>query len=324
MDLEISLACWDYDRTRPLIDGRVRPRGIDLDVTVLRPRRIFPRMLEDNAFDASEISLASYTTLTGRGTSPFVAIPVVLSKIFRHSCIYVRTDSGIERPQDLRGKRIGTTQISSTAVVFINGMLEDEYDVRQEDMRWFVGGLDEPTQRPLIPLDLPPRVRLEFLEGERTLEGMFEAGELDALFSIYLPTPFLQGASWVRRLFPDYRRVEEAYFRRTGIFPIMHTVAIRDDVHGEHPWVAESLYLAFCEASAMACDALYDTDALRVALPWLIEHVEESRRVFGDDYWAHGLEANRPAWDAIGRYVFAQGLSPRRVLPEELFVRGVG
>jgi 4,5-dihydroxyphthalate decarboxylase len=319
-DIDLTLACWDYDRTRPLIDGRVKPEGIRLDVTVLRPRQIFPRMLEGQEFDASEISLASHASLVGRGSSPFVAIPVVVSKIFRHSCIYVRADSGIQRPEDLRGKRVGTTQISSTAVVFINGMLEDEYGVRQEEMRWFMGGLDSSTQRPLIPLDLPEEVQLEFLPEGRTLEGMLEAGELDALFSIYLPTPFLQGSPSIRRLFPDFRRVEEDYFNRTGIFPVMHTVALRRELHEEHPWVAQSLYDAFARATALAQEQLYDTDALRVALPWLIDHVEETRRVFGDDYWRHGFQANRPAWEAIGRYVHNQGISPRPVAADELFL----
>ena len=323
-ELTLSLACWDYDRTRPLIDGTVRPEGIRLDVSVLRPRQIFPRMLEEQAFDVSELSLASYTGLVGRGASPFVAIPVALSKIFRHSCFYVRPGAGIRTAEDLRGKRVGTTQIGSTAVVFMKGLLADEFGVRQEDLHWFMGGLTAPTQRPLIPLDLPPEVRLEFLGAGQTLEGMLEAGELDALFSIYLPELFLAGSPAIARLFPDYRRAEEAYFRATGIFPVMHTVALREDVHRAHPWAATSLYEAFRRAGEIAQARLYDTDALHVSLPWLISHVEEARAVFGRDIWAHGLEANRPTWEAIGRYVHEQGLSPRRVQPEELFVPGIG
>jgi len=323
-DLRLTFACWDYDRTRPLIDGTVKPEGIELEVSVLRPRQIFPRMLEDRAFDASEISLASYTSLVGRGASRFVAIPVVLSKIFRHSCIYVRPDAGIRRPEDLRGKRVGTTQIGSTAVVFMKGLLADDFGVEQAGVHWFMGGLTSPTQRPLIPLDLPEDVQLDFLPEGQTLEGMLQAGELDALLSIYLPRMFLDGSPSIARLFPDYRQAEEAHFRRTGIFPIMHTVALRDDVHRAHPWAAASLYRAFCRASEIAQERLYDTDALQVTLPWLIHHVEEARAIFGRDYWAHGLEANRPTWEAVGRYVHTQGLSPRPVAPEELFVPGIG
>lgn len=323
-NLRLSLACWDYDRTRPLIDGRVQPEGIDLDLLVLRPRQIFPRMLEGQEFDASEISLASYATLVGRDTSPFMAIPVVVSKIFRHSGIYVRTGSGIDRPEDLRGKRVGTTQISSTAVVFMKGLLEEQYGVRQDEMHWVMGGLTSPTQKPLIPLDLPENVDLTFLATGETLEEQFEAGELDALFSIYMPSAFVRGEPWVIRLFDDYRAREEAYFRETGIFPIMHTVAISRTTYEQNPWVAQSLYDAFVRATRMATEDLYDSDALRVTLPWLLHHIEEARDVFGGDYWRHGLEANKATWEAVGRFVHAQGFSPRVVRAEELFIPGVG
>jgi 4,5-dihydroxyphthalate decarboxylase len=322
-DLPLKLACWDYDRTRPLVDGRVRPEGIDLDVTFLRPRETFPRMLDDREFDTSELSLASYASLVGRDECPFIAVPIAVSKIFRHSCIYVHRDAGIERPEDLRGKRVGTTQFSSTAAVFMKGLLSDDFGVRQEDMTWFMGGLTTSTQKPLIPLDLGDRVDLEFLEEGQTLEGMFEQGELDALLSIYLPESFLAGRPWIRRLFPDYRAVEEDWFRRTGIFPIMHTLVIQRDTYEQHPWVARSLYDAFDRATDLAMEDLYDTDALRVSLPWLLHHVEEARSVFGDPrWWQHGLEQNRPTWEALGRYVHEQGLSPRPVSADELFAPG--
>jgi 4,5-dihydroxyphthalate decarboxylase len=190
-------------------------------------------------------------------------------------------------------------------------------------MAWFMGGLTTPAQKPLIPLDLGDRVELNFLEGEETLEGMFERGELDALLSIYLPQSFLDGKPWIRRLFPDYRSVEEDWFRRTGIFPIMHTLVVQRDTLAEHPWVARSLYDAFDRATDLAMEELYDTDALRICLPWLLHHVEEARSIFGDpSWWRHGLEANRPTWEALGRYVFEQGLSPRVVSADELFAPG--
>ena len=322
-NLRLTFACWDYDRTRPLIDGRVQPEGIDLDIKVLRPRETFKRMLDDREFHASELSLASYTALKGRGNCPFVAIPVALSKIFRHSCIYVRTGAGIKKPEDLKGKRVGTSQYSSTALTFMRGMLQHEYGVKASDMHWFMGGLNTFTEKPLIPLDLPKDVKLEFLPAGKTLEGMFEAGELDALLSIYIPSLFLHGSPRIARLFPNFKQVEQDYYRRTRIFPIMHTVAIRDDVHREHPWVARSLYRAFCEAKDLAVNGLYDSDALHLALPWLLDHVEEAWRVFGKDFWAYGLEPNRPTFTAIGQYVHEQGLAPRTVDPSELFVPGV-
>ncbi len=320
-NLKLTLACWDYDRTRPLIDGRVRPEGIDLDIKLLRPRVTFQRMLDDREFHVSELSLASYTALKGRGDCPFVAIPVALSKIFRHSCIYVRTDAGIKKPADLKGKRVGTSQYSSTALVFMRGMLQHDYGVHASDMHWFMGGLNTFVEKPLIPLDLPKNVRLDFLAAGKTLEGMFEAGELDALLSIYIPSMFLKGSPRIARLFPKFKEVEQDYYRRTHIFPIMHTAVIREDVHREHPWVAKSLYRAFSEAKALAVNGLYDTDALHLALPWLLDHVEEAWRVFGKDYWAYGLEPNRPTLTAIGQYVHEQGLSSRIVTPDELFAK---
>jgi len=322
-DLKLTLACWDYDRTRPLIDGRVKPEGIDLDIAILRPRQMFPRMLEHREFQVSELSLASYTALKGRGECPFVAVPVALSKIFRHSCIYVRPGVGIATPQDLKGKRVGTSQWSSTGLVFMRGMLQHDYGVKASDMHWFMGGLNSFVEPPLIPLNLPRDIRLEFLSDRQTLEQMLAAGELDALLSLYIPKLFLEGSPAIARLFPAYKAVEEDYYRRTGIFPIMHTVVLREDVHRAHPWAARSIYRAFVEARDLAVDGLYDTDALRVALPWLIDHVEEAWRVLGRDFWAYGLEPNRPTFEAIGRYVHEQGLSPRAVGAEELFAPGV-
>lgn len=318
--LNLSLACWDYDRTRPLIDGRIKPEGIELDIKVLRPREMFPRMLEKREFDVSELSLASYVTLKGRGNCPFVAIPVALSKLFRHSCIYIRPDSGIHEPKDLKSKRVGTTQLGSTGAVFLNGMLQNEYGVTIRDIDWFIGGLNTPTPQPLIPLNLPPQVKAQFLPNGETLEGLFNRGEIDALFSLYIPELFLNGTPNIRRLFPNYKEIEQDYYSRTRIFPIMHTVVIRDDVHREHPWAAKALYRAFAAARDFALDGLYDTDALRLSLPWLIDHLEEARRAFGKDFWSYGIESNRPTWQAIGRYVYEQGLSPRVVNADELFL----
>ena len=318
-NLDLNIACWDYDRTRSLTDGRVQPEGINLDITVLRPREIFPRMLQDQEFHASEMSLASYVILKARDQCPFVAIPVMLSKMFRHDCIYVRPDAGINEPADLRGKRIGLPQYSSTAGVFIKGLMQHEYGVSPQQMTWFMGGQDTPAPAPLVPLDLPDDIHLEFIPEDKTLEGMLADGELDALFATYIPNLFLSGSPTIARLFPNFKEVEQDYYRRTGIFPIMHTVVIREDVHREHPWVAASLYEAFSQAKDLAVGGLYDTDALALTLPFLIDHLEESRRIFGSDYWSYGVESNRPALEGLSQYVVDQGLAPRVVSIEELF-----
>jgi 4,5-dihydroxyphthalate decarboxylase len=321
-DLKLTFACWDYDRTRPLMDGRVKPDGIELDIKVLRPRETFRRMLDRNEFQVSELSLASYAALKGRGACPFKAVPAALSRMFRHSCIYVRTGAGIERPADLRGKRVGTSQWSATALVFMRGMLQDDYGVKTQEMHWFMGGLNSFVEPPLIALDLPSSIKLDFLSAGQTLERMFEAGELDALLSIYMPKLFVDGSASIARLFPSYRQVEQDYYRRTRIFPIMHTVVLREDVDRAHPWAARSIYNALLAARDLALGGLYDSDALRVALPWLIDHVEETRRVLGHDFWSYGVEPNRPTYEALGRYVCEQELSPRVVTADELFAPG--
>ena len=318
-NLDLNIAFWDYDRTRPLMDGRVRPEGINPNITVLRPREIFPRMLQHQEFHVAEMSLASYVILKARNQCPFVAIPVMLSKMFRHNCIYVRTDAGISEPADLRGKRIGLPQYSSTAGVFIKGLVQHEYGVAPSEIAWFMGGQDTPAPAPLVPLDLPADIHLEFIPEDKTLEGMLADGELDALFATYIPNMFVNGSPKIARLFSNFKETEQDYYRRTGIFPIMHTVVIRSDVQKDHPWVAASLYDAFSQAKDLAVDRLYDTDALALTLPFLIDHLEETWRIFGSDYWSYGVESNRPALEAVAQYVVDQGLAPRVVSIGELF-----
>lgn len=317
--LKLTLACLDYDRIRPLMDGRVSPSGIDLNVMPMRPRELFPRMLERQEFDVSELSLASFVTLKARGSCPFVGLPVPLSKLFRHSCIYIREGSGIRSPEDLKGKRVGTTQYGSTAAVYMKGMMQDEYGVRAQDIHWFMGGLAAPTQPPLVPLNLPDSIRIEFLSDDQTLEAMMERGDIDAYFSIYLPPSFLAGKSYIKRLFPNFKEAEKAYYRNTGIFPIMHTIAMREDVYKAYPWAARNLFDAFLAAKNEAIGGLYDTDALHLSLPFLLDHIEEYWALFGEDFWAYGLAANRPALEAVGRWVYDQGLAPRVVAPEEIW-----
>jgi 4,5-dihydroxyphthalate decarboxylase len=324
-NVQLTLACWDCDRTRPLIDGRIRPAGITLDVRVLRPREMFKRMLENAEFDVSEMSLAHYVALKAHGDCRFVAIPVAPSRMFRHSCIYVRSGAAVRSPGDLKGKRIGATSYSSTAIVFMRAVLQHDYGVAPSDLEWFIGrlnGTPEPCMsvERLIATNLPKEIKLQSIRDDDTLEVMLAAGKLDAIFSIYIPAMFQNASRAITRLFPNFREVEQDYYRRTRIFPIMHTVAIREDVHRKHPWVARSLYKAFCDAKDMAVRGLYDTDALQLALPWLIDHLEEAQREFGDDFWAYGLEANRPTLTAICQYVYEQGLAPRSVEPDELFL----
>jgi 4,5-dihydroxyphthalate decarboxylase len=318
-NLPLKLACWDYDRTRPLIDGRIRASGIDVETTVMRPRDLFQRMLETGEFDVCEMSLASHAALKSVGDDRFVGLPVALSKMFRQSCLYVRTGADIKEPAELRGKRAGTSRYGSTGLVFLRGLLQHEYGITSKDIHWYVGPLNDLAEKAAIPPNLPRDIAIAAAPNGRTLEDMFAAGELDALFTNYIPDLFLERTSGIARLFPDYKRIEQDYYRRTRIFPVMHIVVVRADVYRRYPWVAASLYRAFCEAKDLALEGLYDSDALHLAFPWLLEHIEEAKKNFGPDYWSYGLEANRPAFQAIGQYLYEQGLAPRALVAEELF-----
>ncbi|MGE5534552.1 MAG: ABC transporter substrate-binding protein [Acidobacteriota bacterium] len=318
-NLKLKLACWDYDRTRPLIDGRVRLEGIDLDISVMRPREAFARMLDREEFDIAEVSLASYARLKAERDERFVGIPVALSRMFRHSCIYLRADAGITKPQDLRGRRVGAVQLDSTGLIFIKGMLAHDYAVTPEQVRWVIGGLEKPAY-----VKAPERGHgvVEMLEPGDSLCAAIERGDIDALISNHIPSLFLNGAQGIVRLFSNYKAVEQDYYRRTGIFPIMHTVVIRADLYRDDPRVAARIYDAFCQARDLAVGGIYDTDALRLALPWLIDHIEETRGVLGRDYWTYGAKANQAVWSAFCEYQVEQQLSPRKVGLDELFVAG--
>jgi 4,5-dihydroxyphthalate decarboxylase len=321
-DLPLKLACWEYDRTRPLIDGRVKPEGIDLRVSVMRPQQAFAKMLESDTFEIAEMSFSSYIGLKARADCPMIAIPVMLSKMFRHDCIYIRANSGIRTPQELKGKRVGTIRYASTGVVYIKGLLQHDFGVHARDIHWFIGGLEAPVAA-VRPPGTPKDVQITLLSGRQTLEGMLAAGELDAVITLQLPGSFVRKEPHVARLFPDFKTVEIDYFRRTGIFPVMHTVVIRDTVYAANPWIARSLYNAFCAARDIAVDGLYDTDALHLSLPFLIDHIEETHRTLGPDFFSYGLAANHASVAALCRYLHEQNLTDHPVAPETLFAPGL-
>lgn len=317
--LQLSLACSDCDRTRPLADGRVRAEGIDLTVMCLPVEEVFFRMLRYREFDVAEMSLSSYTMSVAAGNPALVAIPVFLSRSFRHSAIYINTGSGIATPRDLIGKRVGVPEFQVTAAVWIRGILADHYGVPVDGVTYFTGGVEEPGRPEKVPLQLPPNIRVESIGDRRTLAQMLAAGEIDALYAPRIPSPFARRSDRVARLFADYPREEQAYFAQTGIFPIMHTVVIRRELYERHPWVARSLYKAFAQARDVALAGMDESATLKVILPWLPAHLEETRQVMGDDYWAYGLDANRHVLQTFLRYHHEQGLSPRLLTPEDLF-----
>ena len=319
--LRLSLACWDYDRTRALADGRVQPEGIDLVYLNQPVEETFFRMMRFGEFDASEMSLSSYVASLGRAEPPFIAIPAFPSRFFRHSCIFVSAKSGIRKPEDLKGKRIGVPEYQMTAPVWIRGILSDEHGVKVTDVQHLSGGEEEPGRDEKQKIDLPSSIRLAPIASDKTLSGMLAEGELDALVTARAPSTFKSKPDAVKRLFPDYVAKEKEYYRRTRIFPIMHTVVIRRDVYAKNPWVAQSLYKAFAAAKKIASDMYAQTAALSSMLPWSTAQADETRAEMGDDWWPYGLAPNRHVLETFLRYHHEQGLSKRLYKPEELFAR---
>jgi 4,5-dihydroxyphthalate decarboxylase len=316
--LKLSLACWNYDRTRALQDGSVQPDGIDLTYLDLPVEETFFRMLRNREFDVAELSLSSYSVSMFREPRPFVAIPVFPSRFFRHSSIYVNARAGIREPRDLVGKRVGVPEYQMTAPVWIRGILSEHYGVPVDSVTYFTGGEEEPGRDEKLKLDLPPNIEVRPIGPAQTLSAMLASGEIDALYTARMPSTFAP-AGGVRRLFPDFKEVEQEYFRKTRIFPMMHTVAIRREVYEANRWIAQSLMKAFAQAQRRTYDDLYVTAALKAMLPWLTAHVEEARALMGEDYWPYGFAPNRDALATFLRYHHEQGLSRRRYAPAELF-----
>jgi len=297
----------------------VRPEGIDLVYNSLYVEETFFRMLRNREFDVAEMSLSSYCVSLMRDPAPFVAIPVFPSRFFRHSCIFVSAKSGIREPGDLAGRKVGVPEYQMTAPVWIRGILQDEYGVDPASCEYLTGGEEEPGRDEKLSLDLPSKFRVTPIGPQQTLSGMIAAGEIDAMHTARAPSTFRTQPDRVRRLFEDFVEVEKAYYRKTRIFPIMHTVVIRRDLYEKYRWVAQSLFKAFAQAQRRAYEYLNTSMALTTMLPWQSAHVEEARALLGEDWWPYGLEPNRVVLDTFLRYHHEQGLSKRRLKAEELF-----
>jgi 4,5-dihydroxyphthalate decarboxylase len=319
MNLELSFAVGNYDRTRALFDGRVAIDGVDPVFMLLSPEEMFFRAFRHVDFDICELSLSSFVLRTASGTNPYVGVPVFLSRAFRHSAIVVRTDRGLDEPADLRGRRIGTPEYQLTACVWARALLEDEFGVTPADITWIRGGMEQAGRIEKIDLALPAGVRIDSAPADRTLSSMLEAGEIDGIIGPRLPSCFERGDPRVDWLFRDPTRAAADYYRRTGIFPIMHLLGIRRELAERHPWLPATVAKAFGQAKAYALAQLADTSATKVTLPFVEEQLRSARRLMGGDYWSYGVEANRKVLDTFLRHHHAQGLSPRRVTVEELF-----
>jgi len=315
--LQLSLACGPYDRTEALRTGVVRPEGIDLVyVPIQSPPEIFARMVATSAFDVSEMSCSLYLIRRARGDFPFIALPVFPSRMFRHGYIFVNARAGIRTPADLAGKRVGVPEYSQTAAIWIRGLLRDEFGVPPEAIHWVTGGVNAPG-RPDVLVE-PPRapVRVERV-ADRTLSDMLAEGAIDALIGARKPASL--GRDGVQRLWPNYRELEREYYRRTGIFPIMHTVVLREELYRRHPWVAESLFKAFAQAKEWCLAQMRFSSSLRYTLPWLHAELEEMDALFGRDPWPYGVEPNRATLETLVRYLAEERFLPEPVAVDRLF-----
>lgn len=315
--LRLSLACWDYDRTRALADERVKPDGIDLVYQSLEVEETFFRMARHREFDVAEMSLSSYCVSKFLPDDPFIAIPVFPSRFFRHNCVYINEKSGIREPKDLIGKRFGTPEYQLTANVWIRGILADEYGVPVDSVTYLTGGEEEPGRPEKLKLDLPPSIEIAPIGSTQTLSALLASGEIDAFHGPREPST--SRAPGVRRLFPDYVAEEKAYYRKTGIFPIMHTIVIRRAIYERDRWVARALFKAFVQAQRYAYEDYRQTAALKAMLPWAAAEAEATRALMGEDYWPYGFAPNEKTLETFTRYHYEQGLSKRKLEPKELF-----
>jgi 4,5-dihydroxyphthalate decarboxylase len=307
----ITIGCRDYDHTRALADGRVKLDGIELKfVNISPPSQIFLRMLHDEEFDASEMSLSNYMIALGKDDHRFVAIPVFPSRVFRHSYVWINTRAGIEKPEDLKGKKVGIADYSMTALLFVRGLLQHQYGVLPQDIHWFRRRSEH------ISIEIPPGIRIDNIAKDQTLDGLFEDGRLDALAVTAPPRSFLQGSPLARRLFPDCRTVEAEYYRQTKIFPIMHMVVIRRAIYEQDPSVAIRLVEGFEAAKRVAFEGYEEGLS---SLPWLNLDLEYAQQVLGKDVYPYGVKRNLPTLEAAALYSHEQGLTKRKFAVDELF-----
>jgi 4,5-dihydroxyphthalate decarboxylase len=302
-----------------LVDGSVQIDGVDPVFMLLEPEEIFFRAFRHADFDICELSMSSFTVKTGTGDCPYVGVPVFPSRAFRHNSIYIRTDRGIARPEDLKGRRIGVPEYQVTANVWTSAMLEQDYGVKPSDVTWVRGGYEQAGRIEKIAVTLPSDVRVEDAPEGKTISGLLAEGAIDALIGPRAPSCFTQGHPHVGWLFADPAAAGAAWFRKTGIFPIMHLLGVRRSLADRHPWLPVAVMKAFDQAKARALAKLRDVAATKVTLPFVEEQLLAARRLMGEDFWSYGLDANRHVLEAFLRRHHAEGLSSRLLAPEDLF-----
>jgi 4,5-dihydroxyphthalate decarboxylase len=319
--LPITIACNEYDRTRPIKDGRVPVEGCEVTYLTYEAEEMFFRGFRNDEFDVAELSFSGYLIMAARDECPYIAIPAFVSRFFRHSSIYIRTDRGIRSPADLKGRLVGLPEYSQTAIVWMRGIFKEEFGLDPRDVHWRSGGLEESGRDERVPLKLANGVDLQPLAPGETLNRMLVEGKLDAVITARALACFVNKAPNIGRLFPNYREVEKAYYQRSGIFPIMHIIGIHRSLVEKHPWLPANLYKAFCQAKAIALNEVREMGWPHVTLPWAEPEMAETMALMGADYWRYGVAESAHEIETLIRYAYDQGLLARQPGVEELFAR---
>jgi 4,5-dihydroxyphthalate decarboxylase len=317
--LRLSLALGSYDHTRDLSTGRAVVDGAELIPLTLPIEEIFYRFVKFREFDIAELSFGKYVALRSQGDESFIALPVFISRAFRHSSIYVRDGSGLTDMAQLRGKRIGVPEWAQTASVYTRGILAEHAGVPLTEVEWVQAGVNTPGRAEKVALKLPAGIRYR-AAPDKSLNQMLQGGEIDCAFSARPPQALGKG---ITRMYPDYAAREEAYFRQTGVFPIMHVLALRGELFREYPWLAMNLYKACIAAKDASLERLSDITAAHAPMAWLPDYAARMRELFGEDFWPYGIEANRATLDAFLRYAHEQGVCHKLLTPEDIFPREV-
>ncbi len=320
-NLQLSIAMGDYDRNRALFDGKVQIDGVDPVYMLLNPEEMFFRAFRSMDFDISELSFSSYLVKHSKGECPYIALPIFLSRAFRHTSIYVRKDR-IKKPEDLKGCKIGVPEYQLTANVWARSILQDDYGVNPADVTWVRGGIDEPGRPEKIKLQLPADVKMIDAPADTTISDMLDRGDIDGFMAPRPPGGAARSNPNVGWLFDDPTAVAKDYFKRTGVFPIMHVVGIRKELAARHPWLPAAVVKAFEQSKAAALDLLADTSATKVTLPFVEEQLKAARETMGEDYWSYGVQPNLSTLETFVRHHHSQGLSPRLVPVDEIFHPG--
>ena len=316
--LSLSVAIGEFDRTRALIDGSVSIDGVDPVYMPLVPEEIFFRAFRAAEFDICELSLSSYAIKTAQGDCPYIAVPAFVSRAFRHNAVYVRTDR-IKKPADLKGKKIGVPEYQLTANVWARALLDDDYGVKPADIYWIRGGIAQPGRPEKLTVKLPAGVRLDNAPEGATISALLEAGEIDGFIAPRPPSLIEKRHPHIGWLFPDPVAAAKDYFKRTGLFPIMHVLGIRRALAEQHPWLPGAVLKSFEQAKQLAVKELADTTVAKVTLPFVEEMLRDARALMGEDFWPYGVAPNRTVLDYFLGQHHAQGLSARRLSVDELF-----